>query len=427
MPITVLSPHNGHPVKIRDADVGRAVRDSDGRLFYTVERPDGGYYAAVTRKGSPRCLERYERLERGEELLPRTVASADTAAPVAPNRAAAATGPIEVHDARGRRRVSPLRALILLLVLIGVVLAGWLGYQWLGQRGWLPDGAPTLPRLPLPGDGSPGNLEPPSGPADLLDPGELSAGPGWRLVRASADTDPFHWSASGLGVRVDRLGRGPAAVAGTFAIVSYTLVHEPTGLVVDRTPEGEPTGFVVWSGTVPRGLDEAVAGMRIGERRTAVIPTALLGRGDAREAGVEADRLVAHLELLNVMPGVRRTVLEAGGTGTRTADKDTAGVDTMVRPGDTVRLRWSVQAVGRHLLSSGETPVEVVVGSGRLVQGLELGLLGLRQGQVARVEVPPYLAYGARGAAGGVVPPHATLVCVVEVVEVVREAAGLRS
>ena len=45
MPIVVNSPYSGESVKIRDQDVGRAVKDRDGKVFYVLPRSDGsGYY-----------------------------------------------------------------------------------------------------------------------------------------------------------------------------------------------------------------------------------------------------------------------------------------------------------------------------------------------------------------------------------------------
>ena len=53
MAITVQSPHNGRPVKIRPEDVGRAVRDSEGKIFYVLPREDGrGHFGSLTRQGA---------------------------------------------------------------------------------------------------------------------------------------------------------------------------------------------------------------------------------------------------------------------------------------------------------------------------------------------------------------------------------------
>ena len=61
-PVTILSPYSGRPVKVREQDLGRALRDEQGRVFYIVEDPEHGRYAARTRKGSPKDLERYREI-----------------------------------------------------------------------------------------------------------------------------------------------------------------------------------------------------------------------------------------------------------------------------------------------------------------------------------------------------------------------------
>lgn len=64
MTITVNSPFTGRPVKIREKDVGRAVTDEDGGIFYVFPKKDGrGYYGAPTRAGGERDEERAARNE----------------------------------------------------------------------------------------------------------------------------------------------------------------------------------------------------------------------------------------------------------------------------------------------------------------------------------------------------------------------------
>ena len=63
MYLEILSPHNGEPVKIRTADIGRSVRDSQGRIFYVLQTSDGqNHYASLTRQGSPQAEQQYQAL-----------------------------------------------------------------------------------------------------------------------------------------------------------------------------------------------------------------------------------------------------------------------------------------------------------------------------------------------------------------------------
>ena len=64
MSIEVRSPHNGEMVKVMPKDVGKAVKDSDGRVFYVMPKSDGsGYFAAITRAGAEKDEARSERAD----------------------------------------------------------------------------------------------------------------------------------------------------------------------------------------------------------------------------------------------------------------------------------------------------------------------------------------------------------------------------
>ena len=156
MPLTIHSPHSGHPVKIRDEDIGRAVRDEQNKIFYVVPRASGeGYYGAITRKGSAKDEERYDRLAAN----PAQVAAANTAA-----AEAASAGP--AHDATGgRKRRRPVRRAVLTLLLLGGVAVG--AALALDRAGLLPESIDRwLPELPA---------TDPDSPAEPADPDAVPA------------------------------------------------------------------------------------------------------------------------------------------------------------------------------------------------------------------------------------------------------------
>lgn len=62
-------------------------------------------------------------------------------------------------------------------------------------------------------------------------------------------------------------------------------------------------------------------------------------------------------------------------------------------------------------------PFTFVLGAGQVIRGWDDGVLGMRVGGQRTLLVPSGLAYGRRGA-GSVVPPHASLVFDVELLDV---------
>lgn len=107
--------------------------------------------------------------------------------------------------------------------------------------------------------------------------------------------------------KIDTLaGKGATAVAGKTVTVHYTgwlyapKSHKGRGQRFDSSAGGEPFTFPLGGGAVIPGWDQGVAGMKVGGKRTLIIPSAL-GYG-ARGAGPIPPNanLIFDVELLEV-------------------------------------------------------------------------------------------------------------------------------
>lgn len=76
-------------------------------------------------------------------------------------------------------------------------------------------------------------------------------------------------------------------------------------------------------------------------------------------------------------------------------------------------------ARGRMFDSSKERgPFEFVLGAGQVIPGWDQGFDGMKVGGRRRLIIPPSLAYGVDGAGGGIIPPNATLIFEMELLDV---------
>ena len=97
------------------------------------------------------------------------------------------------------------------------------------------------------------------------------------------------------------------------------------------------------------------------------------------------------------------------------------GTGVQAKAGNTVSVHYTGTLTdGTKFDSSRDRgePIEFPLGQGRVIKGWDEGIARMRVGEQAILVIPPAIGYGSRGAGGGMIPPDATLIFVVELVGV---------
>lgn len=114
---------------------------------------------------------------------------------------------------------------------------------------------------------------------------------------------------------------------------------------------------------------------------------------------------------------VGSTTTSAGGLQV-TEVKIGSGAEAHI--GDTIRVHYTGSLPNGTVFDSSHPrgePLEFRIGSGQVIRGFDRGVTGMRVGGVRKVVIPPDLGYGKRGSPP-IIPPNATLVFELELVEI---------
>jgi peptidylprolyl isomerase len=235
-------------------------------------------------------------------------------------------------------------------------------------------------------------------------------------------------TASGLQYEEVQAGTGPAPQAGDIVAVHYTGTLT-NGVVFDSSySRNEPISFPLGGGMVIPGWDEGIALMKQGGKAKLTIPPNL-AYGARGAGGVIPPNatLLFEVELVKVQPGA-----PAAPTAVDAADYTTTA--TGLKYYDFVVGDGAAPTTGRPvavhytgwLLDGGKfdssldrgQPFTFNIGAGQVIRGWDEGVMGMKVGGKRQLVIPPELGYGSGGAGGGVIPPNATLVFEVELLEV---------
>ncbi len=96
------------------------------------------------------------------------------------------------------------------------------------------------------------------------------------------------------------------------------------------------------------------------------------------------------------------------------------GKEKIAKEGDTVSVHYIGKLEDGTVFDSSYErgkPLTFTLGQGRVIQGWEIGIEGMREGGKRKLTIPPELGYGESGVRG-IIPPNSTLIFEVELVEI---------
>jgi FKBP-type peptidyl-prolyl cis-trans isomerase len=272
--------------------------------------------------------------------------------------------------------------------------------------------------------------------------GDTTAAPVIQLP----DVDP----PANLTANVVTEGGGEVVQVGDLLEVNYTGVIWGSGQQFDASwDRGQTAKFSIGVGQVIPGWDEAIPGKTIGSRVVLVIPPAQ-GYGEAGnpQAGIAGtDTLVFVVDLVSrvgstipadgvqgpgdtsgTLPGVSGPVdaepviaIPAGKEPPAEFASMTiiAGNGPPVESGQTVKaqyvgVKWADGSQIDSTWDRGQT-VEMSIGTGQVIPGLDRGLVGVTAGSRVLLVIPPADGYGEAGVPDAGITATDTLVFVVDV------------
>lgn len=204
-------------------------------------------------------------------------------------------------------------------------------------------------------------------------------------------------------------GSGEPLLEGDLVAVNYVARAADTEKVLDtnfetndgkEVPKAPPYTYLLGLGEVIEGLEEGTIGVKPGEVREIFIPwEKAYGVGGQSAIGIGSKQDIKFtISVCGSVRGGEEDVFETNDTK--------PGSGPGVKSGDTITVHYKgTYANGlrfdnsreRGDIKAGGTPLTFKVGYGWVIQGMDVGVLGMKKGGVRIIKVPPLLAFGESG------------------------------
>jgi peptidylprolyl isomerase len=202
------------------------------------------------------------------------------------------------------------------------------------------------------------------------------------------------------------IGTGAEAKAGMNVKVNYTGTLT-NGTVIESSQT--PMEFVLGNGQVMPGWEQGLPGMKAGGKRVVTIPPELaFGTQGSGQVPPDAT-LIYEFELLDVQAAPKVEIEDIQ-----------VGTGAVAVPGATLTVHYTGTLTDGTVFDSSyprNEPLTLQLGAGQVIPGWEQGLEGMKAGGKRKLTIPPSLGYGSSGA-GSTIPPNATLIFEVELLDV---------
>jgi FKBP-type peptidyl-prolyl cis-trans isomerase len=213
-----------------------------------------------------------------------------------------------------------------------------------------------------------------------------------------------------------KVGQGSeVAEKGDLLLMAYTgKLKDGKEFDSNEKPGKDPFGLRLGAGTVIKGWDLGLVGMKKGGKRRLSIPSAL-AYGNQAMGDIPANSdLFFDVTLLDIVKASEPNVYDKWVLS--------EGKGPEAKSGDRITIAYTEKLVnGKQVYQTPkDQPTKFVLGQGGVVAGIDAALKGAKEGAVYKLRIPPDLAHGAQGT--DKVPPNQ--VCIFEVRVLKVEPAG---